>query len=179
MNCSFNHSVCLTLYQWKQWLMFWSISRVQCSTWQWTWWIIRQHTDVMKYGRDSTSVIKLVRSVWAHLSRQLRNRNTQQTGKCHATNTETTTARHLWFNHSYTFSVGDALFVAWYNLLQSRYWTYHFFQTCWKIDVYVDAYKMGALSNLLMWRPGSYQDVSDSLPDLCSIFPSYCVRMYI
>lgn len=112
----FLYCVDLTLYQWKQWLMFWSISRVQCSAWEWTWWIIRQHAGVMKYGREATSVIKAVRSVWTHLSRQLRNRNAQQTGKCHATNTETATARHLWFDHPYACSVGDVLF---YSLIQS------------------------------------------------------------
>lgn len=34
------------------------------STWEWTWWIM--HTDVMKYGREASSVIKL-RAQFEHI----------------------------------------------------------------------------------------------------------------
>ncbi len=44
-----------TLYERKRRLMIWSIIRVH----EWTWWIMRQHTDVIKYGREAASVIKL------------------------------------------------------------------------------------------------------------------------
>ncbi len=55
---------------------------------------------------------KAARSVWTHLSRQLRNRNAQQTGKCCTLNTETSTARHLWFDQPYACSVRCAHSVA-------------------------------------------------------------------
>lgn len=104
--------------------------------------------DQVRQGGDVSD--KAARSVWTHLSRQLRNRNAQQTGKCCAMNTETSTAHHLWFDQPYACSVRCTHSVAWYNLLQSTYWNYHCCQTCWEIDVYVAVHKMGVLSDLLM-----------------------------
>lgn len=104
--------------------------------------------DQVRQGGDVSD--KAARSVWTHLSRQLRNRNAQQTGNCCATITETSTARHLWFDQPYVCSVRCVHSVAWYNLLQSTYWNYHCCQTCWEIDVYVDVHKMGVLSYLFM-----------------------------
>lgn len=120
------------------------------STWEWTWWIMRQHTDVIKYGREATSVIKL-HAQFEHICPdsweiEMHNR---------LVNAAPRTQKHQ--QHvicgliSLTVcSVRCVHSVAWYNLLQSTYWNYHCCQTCWEIDVYVDVHKMAVLSYLFM-----------------------------